>query len=369
MAKRDYYEILGISKSASDNDIKSAFRKLAKQYHPDVNKESNAEEKFKEAQEAYAILSDPSKRKQYDQFGHQSFQGGNGGGAGGFSGFDFSNFDFSDIFGEMFGSSFGFNSSNNSRSKKGRDSIIRMNLTFEEAVYGIKKNIKLEVTENCSECHGTGGHGEKTCHTCHGSGYVAQEQRTILGVYMTKSPCRECSGKGVTYDKVCSKCRGNGKVKSTQDILVTVPAGVDNGNQLRLSNKGEAGINGGPNGDLYIEFVVSKNDLYQRDENDIYIELPITIVEATIGCKKDIPTLYGKVTLTIPEGTQNGDKHRLKGKGVEDVNSNKKGDMYVVVNVVIPKKISKEQKELLSKLANTNLDKDNTIEKFKKHIK
>jgi molecular chaperone DnaJ len=344
------------------------FRKLAKQYHPDVNKESDAEAKFKEAQEAYAILSDPTKRQQYDQFGHQAFNGNNGG--GGFSGFDFSNFDFSDIFGDMFGSGFGFggNSSNSNRPRKGRDSIIRMNLTFEEAVFGTKKTIKLDITEDCNECHGHGGFGEKTCPKCHGSGYVATEQRTILGVFMTKTPCHECDGSGVIYDKICSKCRGNGKIKVTKDILVTVPAGIDTGNQLRLSGKGDAGINGGPSGDLYIEFNVSRHSLYQRDEDDIYIDLPITIVESTLGCKKDIPTLYGKVTLTIPEGTQNGDKHRLRGKGVENVNDHKKGDMYIIINVLIPNKLSKDQKELFKQLSTTNLDKDNIIEKFKRHL-
>ncbi len=365
--KKDYYEILGVSKNASDKEIKSAFRTLAKKYHPDVNKESDAEAKFKEIQEAYAVLSDPNRRKQYDQFGHAAFSGGNSG----YGGFDFSDFDFSDIFSDIFGSGFGFNFNtrqNSNRPRKGRDSIVRMVLTFEEAVFGTKKVINLDILETCPECDGSGGFGEKTCPKCHGSGYVSEEQRSLFGAFVTRTECPECEGTGKIYDKVCSKCHGHGQIKVNKDITVTIPAGVDTGNQLRLAGKGEAGINGGPNGDIYIEFTVREHAIYHRDGIDIYLEVPITITEATLGTKRPIPTLYGNVTLSIPEGSQTGDKHRLRGKGVEDLATKRKGDMYAIINVVIPKGLTREQKQLLSQLKDTNLDRNNIIKDFEKHL-
>jgi molecular chaperone DnaJ len=369
MAKRDYYEILGLSKSATDGEIKSAFRQLAKKYHPDVNKETGAEEKFKEIQEAYAVLSDPERKKQYDQFGHDAFNQGSG---GGFSGFDFSDFDFSDIFGDLFGNSFGFNfggrNNNSSRATKGRDSIIRMGLTFEEAIFGTEKEIKVDLLETCDACHGKGGHGEKTCSRCHGSGTITAEQRTILGTYLTKTTCPECHGKGHTLDRTCTTCSGTGRIKTKKTITVTVPAGVDNGNQLRIPGKGEAGANGGPNGDLYVEFSVKNHPIYQREEDDIYLELPISITDAVLGTKIDVPTLYGNVKLSIPSGSQSGDKHRLKGKGVENVRSKRKGDMYIVLNISIPKKLSKEQKDLFQRLDNTDLKNDSSFDKIKRYL-
>ena len=300
MNKKDYYEVLGVSKTASDDEIKSAFRKLAKKYHPDVSKEPDAAEKFKEAQEAYAVLSDASKRKHYDQFGHAAFQQGGGAGAGGF---DFSGFDFSDIFGDLFGGSgfdFGFGGGRSSnRPTKGRDTLIRMDLTFEEAAFGCKKDLDVDVMEECSECHGKGGHGEKNCPECHGSGTVTVEQRTMFGSFMSRTTCHNCNGKGKVYESKCSKCRGNGKVKENKTLEVKIPAGVDTGNQLRLAGKGEAGTNGGPNGDIYLEFRVKEHPIFERDGNDIYIELPLTITEAVLGCKKDVPTLDGKYHLLL----------------------------------------------------------------------
>ncbi len=368
MNKRDYYEVLGVSKSASQDEIKSAFRKLAKKYHPDVSKEPDAAEKFKEAQEAYAVLSDESKRKQYDQFGHAAFDN-NGMGGGGF---DFSGFDFSDIFGDLFGSGFGFGggsrSSSQNRKAKGRDSVMRINLTFEEAVFGCKKTINLDVNEECDSCSGAGGHGEKTCPTCHGSGQVTSEQRTLLGTFMTRTTCSTCQGKGKIFESTCSKCRGTGRIRKNKDIEVKIPAGVDTGNQLRLAGKGEAGYNGGPNGDLYLEFNVKSHPLYERDDNDIYLTLPLTITEATLGCKKDIPTLYGNVKLVIPDGSQNGDKHRLKGKGVEDVQTGRKGDMYVLLKVIIPKKLSRDQKKLFEQLSKTDLEDSSEFKKYKDYL-
>lgn len=370
MNKRDYYEVLGVSKTATEAEIKSAFRKLAKQYHPDVSKEANAAEKFKEAQEAYAVLSDSDKRRQYDQFGHSAFSN-NPGGTGGF---DFSGFDFSDIFDDIFGGRgfsdlFGGSRSSATRAQKGRDSLMRMELTFEEAAFGTKKTINIDVMENCSDCNGHGGYGEQACSTCHGSGFVTSEQRTLFGSFMTKTSCPKCDGKGKTYEKTCSTCRGTGKLKNNKNIEVKIPAGVNTGNQLRLAGKGEAGINGGPSGDIYLEFLVKSHSIFERHDNDIYLELPITITDAVLGCKREIPTLYGNIKLSIPSGSASNDKHRLKGKGIEDVETGRKGDMYVVIKVVIPNKISKEQKNLFDQLAKTNLEDSNEFKKIKDYLK
>ena len=372
MDKKDYYEVLGVSKNASQDEIKSAFRKLAKKYHPDVSKEPDAEAKFKEVQEAYAVLSDEDKRRQYDQFGHAAFtNGGGAGGAGGFSGFDFSGFDYGNIFDNIFGGfGGGFSSGrNNSRARRGSDSLMRMKLTFEEAVFGCKKDIDLDIVEECSECDGKGGFGEETCDKCHGSGTITTEQHTILGSFLSKTTCNKCGGTGKTYQKTCTHCHGNGRVKVNKELEVKIPAGVDNGSRLKLSGKGNRGSNGGPNGDLYIEFVVAEHDFYVRDENDIYIEAPITVTEAILGCKKEIPTLYGNVTLTIPAGSESGEKHRIKGKGINNEATHKKGDMYIVLKIVTPKKLTKEQKRLLEELNNTDLTDDNDIKNFERFVK
>lgn len=372
MNKRDYYEVLGIEKTATDKEIKSAFRKLAKQYHPDVNKEPDAEEKFKEIQEAYAVLSDENRRRQYDQFGHAAFQNGTAGGAqGGFSGFDFSDFDFGDIFSDIFGSGFGFNfgGSHSNKARRGRDKVVGMKLSFEEAVFGTKKEVKLDIMDTCDECHGKGGHGETTCDECHGSGTITSEQRSLFGVYQTRTTCPKCNGKGKAYKEICSKCRGKGQIKKNKTIEVKIPAGVDTGNQLRLAGKGEAGINGGSNGDIYIEFTVAKHSLYERNEDDIYIDLPINICEAILGTKKEVPTLYGNINLVIPAGSQNGDKHRLRGKGVENVSTKRKGDMYITLKIVMPEKISREQKKLLEQLSKTGLDNNIEIKKYNEYLR
>lgn len=375
MNKRDYYEVLGVSKTATDAEIKSAFRKLAKKYHPDVSTEENAAEKFKECQEAYAVLSDPAKRKQYDQFGHAAFQGG-AGGAGGFSNFDFG--DMSDIFEDLFGGlgGFGFGgfSSGNSRRssggpRKGNDVLYRMTLDFEEAVNGTKKDLKLDVVDTCTECDGRGGFHPETCSTCRGSGTITSEQRTMFGSFLTKTTCASCNGTGTTFEKKCSACRGSGTVKKNKTITITIPAGVDTDNRLRVAGKGEAGIQGGNPGDLYVEFTVRDHEFYERDEDDIYIELPLTISEAVLGCKKEVPTLYGNVNLTIPAGTQSGDKLRLKGKGVTNVSSKKKGDMYVIAKVVIPEKISRDQKKLFESLQKTTLDGGPEFSKYYKFLR
>lgn len=366
MSKKDYYEVLGVSKDATEAEIKSAFRKLAKKYHPDVSKEANAEEKFKEIQEAYAVLSDDAKRKQYDQFGHAAFENASGAYGGGF---DASGFDFSDIFDSIFGSGFGFGgstrSSSTTRARDGSDRLMRINLSFEEAVFGCEKDLKLNVSEVCDECHGKGGFEETTCSMCHGSGTITTEQRTLFGTFMSKTTCSKCHGKGKSYKETCSSCHGSGVVTKNKTITVSIPKGVDTGNRLRLSGKGEAGINGGANGDLYLEFVVSEHDFYQRDGDDLYLKVPITITEAVLGCKKEIPTIYGNIKLSIPAGSNSGDKQRIKGKGVDNESARTKGDMYIILDVRIPKKLSRDQKRLFESLNDTDLT-DSKVDSFDK---
>jgi molecular chaperone DnaJ len=369
MNKKDYYEVLGVDKNASEAEIKSAFRKLAKKYHPDVSKEENAAELFKEAQEAYAVLSDPDKRQKYDQFGHSAFNT-NGGGFSGFEGFDFGNM--SDIFEDLFGG-MGFSSRGRGRSsnapRKGSDVLYHLTIEFDEAVFGTKKDVQIDVEDNCKKCDGKGGFDSKTCPECHGSGTITSEQRTMFGSFLTKTTCPYCQGKGNTFERKCTECGGHGKVNERKTITITVPAGIDSDNRLRVAGKGAAGTNGGPNGDLYIEFTVREHEYFQRDEDDIYIELPLTITEAVLGCKKEIPTLYGNVDLTIPAGTQSNDKMRLRGKGIENVNTKRKGDMYVVIKVIIPEKLTREQKKLFEELSTTTLDNSKEFKIYKKYVK
>lgn len=364
MNKKDYYEVLGVDKNASDDEIKSAFRRLAKKYHPDVSKEEDAAEKFKEAQEAYAVLSDKDKRAKYDQYGHAAFD------SNGAGGYDFSGFDFSDIMGDIFGGGFSsFFGGGRNRATAGRDTLKTINLTFEEAILGCKKILNVDVVENCKECNGNGGHGENTCSRCHGTGSISVEQRTLFGTFLTKTTCDTCGGKGKTYKEVCLKCHGKGRVRNNKDIEVKIPAGVDTGNQLRVPNMGEAGFNGGENGDLYLKFNVGEHEIFKRDEFDIILELPLTLTEAILGCKKDVPTIKAPVKLTIPAYTQNGDKFRLKGKGIENLHSYKTGDMYVIAKVIIPDKLSKEQKKLIEELDKTELNNSQEFKKIDKYIK
>ena len=367
--KRDYYEVLGVSKTATEQEIKSAFRKKAKQYHPDLNKDNpDAAEKFKEAQEAYEVLSDEQKRKMYDQYGHAGVSGSASSGFGG-AGFDASDFDFGDIFDNIFGGGFGGFTSNGrsskSRASRGSDLLMRINLSFDEAIYGCEKDINLDVVEECSECHGEGGFDPETCERCHGSGTVTTEQHTILGSFVSKTTCPSCQGEGKIFKTKCNTCRGKGRVKKNKTITVNVPAGIDNGNRLRVSGKGNPGTNGGPNGDLYLEFYVEEHEYFVRDGDDIYLEVPITITEAILGCKKTIPTLYGNVKLTIPAGVDSGDKQRIRGKGIDNKNKGSKGNMYVIMKVITPKKLSREQKKLIESLNDTKLD-DTIISKFNK---
>ena len=375
--KRDYYEVLGVSKSASEAEIKSAFRKKAKEFHPDLNKDNpEAADKFKEAQEAYSVLSDENKRKMYDQYGHAGVGGSSaGGGYGGFGGFDASEFDFGDIFDSFFGggggfggfSNFGGTANSRTRATRGSDVLMRMNLTFEEAVFGTEKKFNLDVVENCDECNGHGGFDEEKCSTCHGSGTVTSQRQTILGSFLSKSSCPDCGGLGKTYKRKCSECSGKGKIKKNKRITINIPAGVATSDRQRVSCKGNPGTNGGENGDLYLEYVVDEHEFYVRDNDDIYLEVPLTITEAILGCKKTIPTLYGNLKLNIPSGTDSGDKQKIRGKGIDNEYRKRKGDMYVVFKVHVPKKLSKEQKTLIEKLSETNLETDE-IKTFNKFV-
>ena len=374
--KRDYYEVLGISKDASDAEIKSAFRKKAKEFHPDLNKDNpEAAEKFKEAQEAYSVLSDASKKQMYDQYGHAGVGGSSGqGGFGGFSSGSYggSGFGFEDIFESLFGGNGGFGGFSNfggedtsSRSRRGSDALMRMSVEFEEAIYGTEKKFNLDVVEECEECNGHGGHNPEKCSTCHGSGTITTQQQSLFGSFVSRTTCPDCQGKGKTYKKKCSECNGKGRIKRNKKITINIPAGINTGDRLRVSGKGNPGQNGGDNGDLYIEFVVGKHDFFVRDDDDIYLEVPLSITEAALGCKKTIPTLYGNVKLNISAGTDSGDKQRIKGKGVDNEYHNSKGDMFVVFKVITPKKLSRSEKELFEKLDKT-LEDDNIIKKFNK---
>ena len=380
--KKDYYEVLGVDKNASDEEIKRAFRVLAKKYHPDVNKEPGAEEKFKEIGEAYSVLSDPNKRKQYDQFGHAAFDGASGG-----AGFNWEDINLDDILSSVFGgespfggafssgfgnfSSFsGFGGGNRrNRPTRGEDLLMRIRLTFDEAVFGCKKDIKVTVNEECEECHGKGGFDEVTCQTCNGTGVIRDEQRSLFGIIQTQKVCPNCRGEGKTYKNICRECRGEGHVSVNKTLTINVPEGIDTGHRLRLSGKGGAGSNGGENGDIYLEFVVDDHDYFERNGDDIYLEVPITITDAILGCKKEIPTLSGNGYVEIKPGTQNYSKLKLKGKGIKNPNTGKYGDMYVVVNVIIPTKLTRTQKDLLTELSETDLETESEFKDFKKALK
>lgn len=361
MNKKDYYEVLGVSKDASDAEIKSAFRKLAKKYHPDVSKEENAAEKFKEAQEAYAVLSDKDKRSKYDQFGHAAFDANGGYGAGGF-GFD--DVDMSDILRDIFGGGFSFGGSSffgggssreANRKTKGPDLEVIFEMSFEEAAFGTETTVTLDIMDNCDKCDGVGGTGVKRCETCNGRGYITEQQRSLFGTFASQRTCPNCNGKGETYSVKCSSCKGTGKKKVKKDIIVKVPAGVDTGDHLRVPGKGPAGENGGPNGDVYIAIKVKEHALFKRDGSDLYVTLPLTIAEAALGCKKEVPTLNGNVILSVPSGSNTGEKHRIKGKGMPSPSRKTHGDLYVVLKVVTPNKLDRKQKKLLEDLNKTNL--------------
>lgn len=353
--KRDYYEVLGIDKSADDAAIKKAYRGLAKKYHPDVNPgDETAEKKFKEASEAYAVLSDPEKRRQYDQFGHAAFDGGAGG--GGFGGFDFSGADFSDIFGDLFGFGdiFGGGRRGGARRNgpmKGQDIRTSMRITFEEAVHGCKKEIELDVKEECKTCHGSGakpGTSPETCSKCGGKGQVVFTQQSMFGTIRNVQTCPDCQGSGKVIREKCPDCRGTGYIPMRKKYEVDIPAGVDSGDRKRLTGLGEPGINGGPKGDVLIEFVVGRHPIFQRQDMNIFSAVPISFALAALGGEILIDTVDGKVAYDVKAGTQTDTKVRLRGKGVPSVrNKEVRGDHYVTLVVQTPDKLSSEAKELL----------------------
>ncbi|MCM1990783.1 molecular chaperone DnaJ [Oceanirhabdus seepicola] len=346
---KEYYEVLGIEKDASEADIKRAFKKLALKYHPDRNPDDKeAEEKFKEINEAYQVLSDPEKRSKFDKYGTVDFDGGFGGFGGG--GFDFG--DLGDIFGDIFGGrggGFGGRSNPNAP-RKGADIETRINLTFEEAVFGVEKEITINKHENCDTCKGSGatpGTSAKTCDVCGGSGVVMQRANTAFGSFSTQTTCNKCRGKGKIIESPCVKCHGVGKVKKKKTISVKIPAGVDSGNVMPLRGQGEPGTNGGPNGDLYVNIRVAPSKVFERKGYDIYIDEHISFPKAVLGVALDVPTVDGDVTYNVPAGTQAGTVFRLKGKGVPVVNGRGRGDQYVKIIVDIPKKLNQKQEEAL----------------------
>ena len=379
MDKKDYYEVLGLKKGATEQEIKSAYRKKAKELHPDINKDDpKAEEKFKEVQEAYSVLGDENKKKMYDQFGHAGVSGNGPStgypGGGTYTNFDPSDFGFGDIFDSIFGgmgggfSPFGGGGRNSNRPQRGSDILMHLDLEFDEAIYGCEKKFELDVVEECSECHGHGGFDKEECETCRGTGTVTRQQNTILGSFMSKTTCPDCNGKGYTYKRKCPECNGKGKVKVNKKITINIPEGINTGDRQRISGKGNPGTNGGENGDLYIEFVVKKHKYFERDDNDIYIEVPLTLTESILGCKKDIPTLYGNVKINVPAGTNSGDTQRIKGKGVDNKYRRIKGDMYLIFKVYTPNRLTREQKDLIERLSNTELDTEE-IKRFNKFTK
>lgn len=350
--KRDYYEVLGIDKNADDAAIKKAYRQLAKKYHPDMNPgDQEAEKKFKEASEAYAVLSDPDKRRQYDQFGHAAFEGGAGG--GGFGGFDFNSADMGDIFGDIFGDLFGGGRSRraNNGPMQGANIRAQIRVTFEEAVFGCDKEIELTLKDECEKCHGTGakpGTSPITCSKCGGKGQVVYTQQSLFGMVQNVRTCPECNGTGKVIKEKCPDCYGTGYISSKKKIAVTVPAGIDNGQSIRIRGKGEPGVNGGPRGDLLVEVLVSRHPIFQRQDTSIYSTAPISFVTAALGGTVRIKTVDGEVEYDVKAGTQTDTRVRLKGKGVPSLrNKNVRGDHYVTLVVQVPTDLSKDAREAL----------------------
>lgn len=364
--KRDYYEVLGVSKTATDDELKRAYRKLAKQYHPDANPDNKeeAEKKFKEINEAYEVLSDSQKRRMYDQFGHEGpagFGGGNPGGgyysysSSGFSGFE--DFDLGDIFSSIFGGGASRSSKRNNGPVKGADLKYSMDITFEEAFLGVEKEINIYRDETCKNCSGSGakpGTSTEKCQACNGTGTVRTVQNTILGQMQTTRTCNTCHGTGKVIKEVCDVCKGKGTVRKQAKIKVKIPAGIDNDQSIVLRGEGEPGIRGGAKGDLYIVVRIKRHSIYTRKGSNVYCNVPITFTQATLGAELEIPMVDGtKEKYKIPEGTQTGTTFTIKGKGFKNINSSSNGDYVFTVNVQVPKRLSKEQRELLTQLAKT----------------
>jgi molecular chaperone DnaJ len=385
MAKRDYYEVLGIDKNADATTIKKAYRKLAMMYHPDKNKDDKAaEDKFKEASEAYEVLSDPEKKQRYDQYGHAGLEGmfSNGG----FSWKDFSHAsEFSDIFGDGFssifdmffgGGGFGGRSSRGERVFRGEDLQISLSLSLKEIYKGVEKNIKLEVKDTCDKCNGSGSEDGSvtTCQQCHGSGQVRQMQRSIFGNMTTVVTCPSCKGEGKTIKNRCQKCRGEGRYPKSKNVKINIPAGVSEGQHIRLSGYGNKGLRNGPKGDLIIFIKEKADDVFERHGSDLLVHFPISFSQAALGGEILVPTLGSKVKMKIPAGTQSGKVFRMKNQGLPVLNSSAKGDLFVKVQIVTPTKLNKTERELLEQLAEFDEEKKLSpgkqfLSKFKEWIK
>jgi molecular chaperone DnaJ len=366
--KRDYYEVLGVERGADDATIKKAYRQLAKKYHPDMNPgDAEAEKKFKEASEAYAVLSDPDKRRQYDQFGHAAFDGGAGG--GGFGGFDFNSGDFSDIFGDIFGDLFGGGRSSYSRSNgpmKGSNIRTSVRISFDEAVFGVDKELELTLKDTCTTCNGSGakpGTSAETCTKCGGRGQVIMQSKTPFGVIRNTQTCPDCGGSGKIVRDKCPDCHGSGYISNRKKIQVSIPAGIDNGQSVRIRDKGEPGVNGGPRGDLLVEVVVDRHPIFQRQDMNIFSTVPVSFAVAALGGEILIDTVDGKVAYEVKPGTQTDTRIRLRGKGVPSLrNKDIRGDHYVTLVVQVPDKLSNEAKELLRQF---DKETGNTLEAVK----
>ena len=372
MAKRDYYEVLGVPKTATQNELKKAFYKLAKKYHPDTHPgDKEAEEKFKEANEAYQVLSDEQKRAQYDQLGPEMFeQASQGGGAqgnpfGGFGGFGGGQ-GMEDIFDMFFGGQGRSRGSSQSGPRRGADLRFDLEISFEEAAFGVEKEINLYREEQCGHCHGEGaepGSKVETCPDCHGTGYIRYTQNTMFGQMVNERPCSKCHGEGKIVSQPCKECRGKGTLKKNKKLKVKIPAGVDNGSRLRVAGEGEAGAKGGPSGDLYVYLYVKPHKYFERDGTTVMCEVPINIVQASLGAEIKVPTLDGQVTMKVPEGTQPGKVLRLKGKGIASLRSGQRGDQLVRIKVVIPTRLSDKQKDALRRFEEIGGDNINPEEK------
>ncbi len=356
--KRDYYEVLGLSKGAGEDEIKKAYRTLAKKYHPDMNPgDKAAEEKFKEVNEAYAVLSDPEKKSKYDQFGHAAFDGtGGAGGGGGFGGFDFSGFGgFGDIFSDFFGGGFSSASRNRNAPQQGDDLEYRLTLTFEEAAFGCKKDVSYKRITKCPSCNGTGSQDGKkeNCSACGGTGQTRKRVRTVLGVMDQTGPCEACGGTGSIIKNPCRNCNGKAFVRINETTSVTIPAGCDNGDTLRVAGHGNDGRNGGPAGDLYIRISVRPHQFFEREGNNLYCEIPVTFVEAALGAEIDVPTLRESVKFRIPEGTQTGTEFTVRGQGITSARTGRTGDLIFTAVIETPKGLTDRQKQLLREFADS----------------
>jgi molecular chaperone DnaJ len=367
--KRDYYDVLGIKKGSSDDEIKKAYRTMAKKYHPDVSSEANAEAKFKEVQEAYDTLSDANKRAAYDQFGHQANQFNGGGGSG------FENFGgFGDIFSQFFGGGGQTRSRQNYNGpQRGEDIEKVMTIEFMEAVLGIKKDISVDIEDTCHTCGGSGAASKEdidTCSRCQGSGYINIDQRTMFGTVRQQQACNQCGGKGKIIKKRCQTCNGGGKVRQTKQVSVNIPAGVDSNMTLKVAGYGHGGSKGGPQGDLFLTFRVRNHSVFKRKDDDIHLEVPISLTQAVLGTQIDVPTIYGEMSLKIPAGIDFGTILKMTGQGIQNVQSKRKGDQLVHIKIETPKHLSSEEKKIYEKLATLDAKKqESTWDKFKKLFK